>query len=214
MMKKIVLTGFEPFGGSDINPSILACKEFEGKNIDGYTISVYEIPLRFDDIKSTLESILEQENPQIVICTGQSSRSVISLERVAINIADIARSAYNCGAIPRDAILEETGNEGYFSTLPIRRIFNELEKNKVPTEISNSAGTYGCNQIFYHLMYLLNLKKYKIPAGFVHVPSLPEQAVGKRTPIMSMPSMSLELIVKALKIIIETTINEIEQTAE
>lgn len=208
-MKKIVLTGFESFGGSEINPSILACKEFRHKNIGEYVFAVYEIPLKFDEIKRTLESIIEKEKPQIVICTGQSPRSVISLERVAVNIADITRSAYNCGAKPRDVILEETGDDGYFSTLPIRRIFDELEKNKIPTEISNSAGTYGCNQIFYHLMYLLNLKNYKIPAGFVHVPSLPEQVVGKR-----IPSMSLELIVKALKTIIETTINDIEQKAE
>jgi len=200
-MKKIVLTGFEPFGGSNVNPSILACNEFFDKKIGEYEFSIHEIPLRFEEIKENIVRIIEKEKPQIIICTGQSSRNVISLERVAINIADVSRSAYNCGAKPRDVILEEEGNDGYFSNLPLREIYDELIKNKIPVEISNSAGTYGCNQIFYHLMYILNLKGYKIPAGFVHVPSLPEQAVGK-----NIPSMSLELIVKALKIIIEVTI--------
>jgi len=205
-MKKIVLTGFEPFGGSDINPSILACKEVSRKKFEGYEVSVHEIPLNFSNIKSNIQQIVHQEKPDIVICTGQSPRSVISLERVAINIADISKSAYNCGAKPNDVILENEGDDGYFSTLPIRKIFLELEKNKIPVEISNSAGTYGCNQIFYHLMFFLKLKKYKIPAGFVHVPSLPEQVVGKR-----IPSMSLDLIVQALELIIRTTIDELNK---
>ena len=201
---KIVLTGFEPFGGSDINPSILACKEVSKRNFENHDLVVYEIPLRFKEISNIIESILEQEQPHIVICTGQSPRSVISLERIAINIADVSKSAYNCGAKPTDTILHKNGDDGYFSTLPIREIFEELEKNKIPSEISNSAGTYGCNQIFYHLMNSLKLKNYNIPAGFIHVPSLPEQAIGKR-----IPSMSLELITKALEISINTTVKSL-----
>ncbi len=211
-MKKIVLTGFEPFGGSDINPSILACNEFANKNIGGYEFSIHEIPLRFNEIGSIISKIIDEDSPKIIICTGQSPRSAISLERVAINLADVTKSAYNCGAKPSNAILEENGADGYFSTLPIRDIFDELVKNKIPVEISNSAGTYGCNQIFYHLMYLLNLKKYKIPAGFVHVPSLPEQVVGRVVAGRAVPSMSLDLIVKALKIIIETTITKLNKS--
>jgi pyroglutamyl-peptidase len=205
-MKRIVLTGFEPFGGSDINPSILACREVSKRRFDGYTIVVHEIPLRFNEISDILENILDQEQPQIVICTGQSPRSVISLERIAINVADVSKSAYNCGAKPKDTILNKNGADGYFSTLPIREIFEELIKNKIPSEISNSAGTYGCNQIFYHLMNLLELKNYKIPAGFIHVPSLPEQAISK-----GIPSMSLELITKALEIIIKITIKSLNE---
>ncbi len=209
MVKKVILTGFEPFGGSDINPSILASQKISKRTIRGYEISVHKIPLRFNEIKETLELIVEKEEPQVIICTGQSTRSVISLERIAINMADVIKTAYNCGAKPNNMILEETGAAGYFSTLPIRKIKNELERNKIPTEISNSAGTYGCNQIFYHLMYLINLKNYKRLAGFVHIPSLPEQVIGKKT-----PSMSLDLIVKALEIIIRTTLDELESQVE
>ncbi len=204
MSKKIILTGFEPFGGSEVNPSIVACQDFNKKIIDGYKIKAIEIPLRYHEIKNIIERILTEEKPEIVICTGQSSRSVISLERIAINIASLEKSAYSCGTKPIDEILEDNGKEGYFSTLPIRKIKERLEENKIPCEISNSAGTFGCNQIFYHLMQFINNYEINIPAGFIHVPSLPEQVIGKNA-----PSMTLELITHALEIAITTTIKHL-----
>lgn len=207
MNNSVLLTGFEPFGGSDINPSIMACRKFEDKTIQGYLIKVSEIPLRYNEIKDTIESLIKQEQPKAVICTGQSPRPEISLERVAINIADISKSAYNCGSIPNNEILVKEAPAGYFSTLPLQQIKTELELNKIPVNISNSAGTYGCNQIFYHLMHFISEENLNIPAGFVHVPSLPEQVVGK-----NIPSMSLELIANALGIIINLAIQTVENT--
>ncbi len=205
MSKKIILTGFEPFGGSNVNPSILACKALE-KTIEGYEIKTIEIPLRYKEIKQIIESILIEEKPEILICTGQSPRAVISLERIAINIASLEKSAYNCGKKPLDEILEINGRNGFFATLPIRKIKNCLEENKIPCEISNSAGTFGCNQIFYHAMHFINHKEINIPAGFIHVPSLPEQVIGK-----NLPSMTLELIIQALEIAITTTIKHLHE---
>ena len=206
MSKKIILTGFEPFGGSEVNPSILACQSLNKKTVEGYEIKAIEIPLRYKDIKQYIESVLLKERPEIVICTGQSSRSVISLERIAINIASLENTAYSCGAKPIDEILDTNGNEGYFSTLPIRKIKDCLEKNKIPCEISNSAGTFGCNQIFYHLMQFISNNEINIPAGFIHVPSLPEQVIGK-----NFPSMTLELIIQALEIALKTTIEHLHE---
>ncbi|MHA1202550.1 MAG: pyroglutamyl-peptidase I [Candidatus Heimdallarchaeaceae archaeon] len=206
MSKKIILTGFEPFGGSEVNPSIKACQVFNNKIIDGYKIKAIEIPLRYNEIKPIIERILTKEKPEIVICIGQSSRSVISLERIAINIASLEKSVYSCGAKPMDEILEVNGKEGYFSTLPIRNIKVCLEENKIPCEISNSAGTFGCNQIFYHLMQFINSNEINIPAGFIHVPSLPEQVIGKNS-----PSMTLELIIHALEIAITATIQHLHK---
>jgi pyroglutamyl-peptidase len=204
MTKTIILTGFEPFGNSDVNPSILACQAFNGEDIEGYSIQSFEIPLVFKEIKERIISLLKQK-PNAIICTGQSPRSMISLERVAINIADASRIAYNCESKPTDEILEETGPAGYFSTLPIRKLKENLEKNNIPCEISNSAGAFGCNQIFYHLMYYLAEQEIEIPAGFIHVPSLPEQVIGKR-----IPSMSLDTIKRGLRIILQTLIEELE----
>ena len=196
--RKILLTGFEPFGESAVNPSIAACRRLEGKKVNGFEIVVEEIPLRFHEIRSAIEEHIARLDPAAVICTGQSSRALISLERVAINIAD-ARIPYNCGTHPVDERLNGEGPAAYFSALPLREILEAVKEAGVPVGISNSAGTFGCNQIFYHLMdyrYRLGLE---IPAGFIHVPCLPEQAINK-----AKPSMSLDLMVEALEVAAST----------
>ena len=196
--KKILLTGFEPFGGSTVNPSISACRRLEGKRVNGFEIVVEEIPLRFHEIRSAIEEHIARLDPAAVICTGQSSRALISLERVAINIAD-ARIPYNCGTHPVDERLNGEGPAAYFSALPLREILEAVKEAGVPVGISNSAGTFGCNQIFYHLMDYRSRLGLEIPAGFIHVPCLPEQAINK-----AKPSMSLDLMVEALKLAAST----------
>ena len=192
--RNILLTGFEPFGDSTVNPSISACRRLEGKEVDGFEIVVEEIPLRFREIRSTIEEHIARLGPAAVICTGQSGRASISLERVAINVAD-ARIPYNCGTHPVDEPLNREGPPAYFTALPLREILEAMREAGVPVAISNSAGTFGCNQIFYHLMDHRSRVGLEIPAGFIHVPCLPEQAVNKEK-----PSMSLDLIVEALEV--------------
>jgi pyroglutamyl-peptidase len=196
--KKILLTGFEPFGGSTVNPSISACRRLEGKRVDGFEIVVEEIPLRFHEIRSAIEEHIARLDPAAVICTGQSSRALISLERVAINVAN-ARIPYNCGTHPVDELLNGEGPAAYFSALPLMEILEAVKEAGVPVGISNSAGTFGCNQIFYHLMDYRSRLGLEIPAGFIHVPCLPEQAINK-----AKPSMSLDLMVEALKLAAST----------
>lgn len=196
--KIILLTGFEPFGGSSVNPSIEACKLLMNETYNGYTVKVEEIPLHFKEIKPKIIKHINSYNPSAVICTGQSSRSLISLERVAINIAN-ARIPYNCGSKPTDEKLEQHGPTGFFTKLPLRKLLESLTDAKIPAEISNTAGTFGCNQIFYHLMKHLEDNGINTPAGFIHVPSLPEQVVGSNK-----PSMSLQIIAEALRTIIKT----------
>jgi len=191
--RKILLTGFEPFGGNDVNPSILACRILEGKVFHGFTVVVEEIPLRYREIRGAIEGLIERHGPAAVVCTGQSGRAFIALERVAINVAN-ARIPYNCGAKPRDECLRSDGPAAYFTGLPLRRLLDGLREAKIPTEISNSAGTFGCNQIFYHLMDYVERKGLDLPVGFIHVPPLPEQVVEKGA-----PSMTVELIATALE---------------
>jgi len=191
-MMTILLTGFEPFGGSHINPSIEACKPLDGKEYNGYRVKVVEIPLRFDEVRASLVKSIEEIEPSAVLCTGQAGSSMIRLERVAINVAD-ARIAYNCGKQPVDEPIVEGRPVAYFSTLPLRKMLAAIEEEKVPVAISNSAGTFGCNHIFYDLMHYIEESDLGIPGGFIHVPSLPEQAMKKLG-----PSMSLDHIVKAL----------------
>jgi len=196
--KVILLTGFEPFGGAKVNPSILACRRLDGRRFNSYTVKVEEVPLRFEEIRRTIEGLLEKHKPAAAISTGQGGGSWLNLERVAINIADVTRVSYNCGAKPKDATLVEGGPAAYFTELPIRELLGKLRAGGVPAEISNSAGAFGCNQIFYHLMDYTTREKLGIPAGFIHVPKLPEQVVDTKE-----PHMSLDLIASGLEIVVE-----------
>ena len=199
MRGRVLLTGFEPFGGSHVNPSIEACRRLEGETFNGNRAVVEMIPLRYDDVRPKLLSALEKHRPSAVICTGQSAAATVNLERVAINVAD-ARIPYNCGTQPSDRAIVEAGPVAYWSRLPLRGILRALRDAGIPSAISNSAGTFGCNHIFYELMHHLDEEGLGIPAGFIHVPSLPEQVAEKGT-----PSMSLETTVRALRIAAEET---------
>jgi pyroglutamyl-peptidase len=193
----ILLTGFEPFGGSDVNPSIMACRRLDGRTFNGYRVAVEEIPLRYAEVRPRLVEAIECHSPSAVVCTGQSGAATVDVERVAINVAD-ARSPYNCGDQPRDRVIVEDGPAAYFTGLPYRRLLGAMEASGVPCSLSNSAGTYGCNQVFYELMHYLSVKGVEVPAGFIHVPSLPEQVVEKKT-----ASMSLETTVRGLEAALE-----------
>lgn len=196
--KVILLTGFEPFGGSEVNPSILACRELEGKTYNGYRAVVEEIPLRYHEIKGLIEDHIERHKPAAVVCTGQGGAGGLSVERVAINVAS-ARMPYNCGYKPLDEPLNSDGPVAYWTKLPFRELLEALKEAGVPSRLSNSAGTFGCNQIFYHLMDYLARESVDVPAGFIHVPMLPEQVLEKR----NVASMSLDLIARGLEVVVE-----------
>ena len=193
----ILLTGFEPFSGSDVNPSILACRELEGKTFNGYRVVVEEIPLRFHEINDIIKGHVSRYNPAAVVSTGQGGGGGLSVERVAINVGS-ARMPYNCGYKPIDEPLNADGPVAYWTRLPYRRMLEGLKGAGVPVRLSNSAGTFGCNQIFYHLMDHLANEDIKIPAGFIHVPLLPRQALERGS-----ASMSLDLIAKGFEVIVE-----------
>ena len=192
-MKKVLITGFDPFGGESINPAIEAVKLLPDE-IDGAKIVKLEIPTVFNKSISKLEEALEQEKPDIAICVGQAGgRYDITVERVAINVDD-ARIADNEGNQPIDNAIFEDGENGYFSNLPIKAMVKKIRDNNVPASVSNSAGTFVCNHIMYGLLYHINKNYNNVKGGFIHIPFLPEQVVDKR----NTPSMSLEDIVKGL----------------
>ncbi|MDR7857515.1 pyroglutamyl-peptidase I [Tissierella sp.] len=198
---KVLVTGFEPFGGEEVNPALEAVKMLKDELL-GAKIVKLELPTVFGKSREILEIALEKEDPDIVICVGQAGgRDKISIERVAINIDD-AGIADNGGNQPLDETIVKGGDVGYFSTLPIKAILNKLKENKIPCEISNSAGTYVCNHIMYSLLYNIDKKYNNIVGGFIHIPYIPEQVINKGMA----PSMSLDYIVKGLTIAIETSI--------
>ncbi len=200
-MMKVLVTGFEPFGGESINPALESIKKLDDE-ILGVKIVKLELPTVFKKSIDKLGEALEREKPDITICVGQAGgRDKISIERVAINIED-AGIPDNEGNQPIDEPIFSNGNTAYFSTLPIKAIVKAMKENNVPAEISNTAGTYVCNHIMYGLLYNIDKKYPNMKGGFIHIPYIPEQVLNK----YKAPSMSLDYIVKGLTIAIETTI--------
>ncbi len=197
----VLITGFEPFGGESINPSWLTVHQLSGQRILGHEIVGACLPTAFDASLAQLAGLIEQYRPDLVIALGQAGgRSGISLERIAINIDD-ARIPDNHGAQPIDQPVIEGAPAAYFSSLPIKAMLKQLHAADLPAEVSNSAGTYVCNHVFYGLMHLCQFYP-NMRAGFVHIPYVLEQAIAHP----GAPGMALNDIVRALAIIVRCAI--------
>lgn len=173
----VLLTGFDAFGGETINPSWLAVKGLHGRQIAGHPIVAAQLPTVFDDSLTTLRQLLLQHKPMLTICVGQAGgRSALSLERVAINVND-ARIADNAGAQPVDTPVAPDAPAAYFTGLPIKAMLLALQQEGVAAEVSQTAGTFVCNHVFYSLMHFLASERgfKEARGGFIHVPFLPEQ---------------------------------------
>ena len=198
---KVLITGFDKFGGESINPSNL-CVNSLPDVIDNIEIKKITLPTVFKDSSRVLEENIDLFSPNIVICIGQAGgRSKITPERIAINIDD-ARIPDNIGNSPIDETIRKDGENAYFSTLPIKAIVDELNKNNIPSTISNTAGTFVCNHIMYESLYLTSTKYPNIKAGFIHIPYIEEQVLDKP----NMPYMKKEDIIVALELIIKTAV--------
>ena len=195
MKGKILLTGYEPFLDMKKNPSMEAIRLLDGMAYNGYEVVVEELPMKYAEVRDIIRGLVDIHQPAAVICTGVSSIATdIPVERIAINVGS-AEGRVNFGYERLDQTLNPDGPTAYWSTLPIREIVKAIKEAGIPAHISNSAGTQGCNLVFYHLMDYIAEKNLRIPGGFIHVPRLPENAVGSRN-----PSMSLLDSAKALEI--------------
>ena len=199
---RVLITGFDKFGGESINPSSL-CVNSLPDVIDNIEIKKVTLPTVFKDSSRVLEENIKLFSPNIVICVGQAGgRSKITPERIAINIDD-ARIPDNIGNSPIDEAIRKDGENAYFSTLPIKAIVDKLNKNNIPSAISNTAGTFVCNHIMYEALYITSKNYPNIKAGFIHIPYIEEQVADKP----NMPYMKKEDIIIALKLIIKTAVN-------
>lgn len=189
---KILVTGFDPFGGEPTNPAIESVKRID-ENIEGAEIIKLEIPTVFHKASDVVEAKIKEVKPDVILSVGQAGgRYGITVERVAIN-EDDARIEDNEGNQPIDVKIREDGAPAYFASLPIKAMVEEIKKENIPASVSNSAGTFVCNHIMYQDLYLA--EKYgDIKAGFIHVPFLTEQVVDKP----NTASMSLDDIVRGL----------------
>jgi pyroglutamyl-peptidase len=199
--RTVLLTGFEPFNGAAINPSWEAVRALDGWSGPGFAVVARQLPCVFGTALDVLRESIAGVRPDIVIAVGQAGgRSEISLERVAINVDD-ASIRDNAGNQPVDTPVAADGPAAYFTTLPVKAIVNALRLRGFPSGVSQTAGTFVCNHVFYGLMH--HAVGQPLKAGFIHVPFLPEQAADRPE---RPPSMALRDIVDALRIAVEVAV--------
>ena len=191
---KIIVTGFDPFGGEKINPSIECVKALP--EVEGVELIRLELPTVFKESAKRLNEVINEVKPDAVLSVGQAGRRPgITIERIAINVDD-ARIPDNISQQPIDETIQTKGAAAYFSTLPIKRIVKAIREAGISAEVSNSAGTFVCNHIMYQALFAATKADKPFKAGFMHIPFIPEQTTDK-------PSLPLEESTKALQIAIE-----------
>lgn len=206
---KILVTGFDPFGGEPINPAIESVKRLPD-NIAGAEIIKLEIPTVRKKSLEKIEKAINEHNPDVILSIGQAGgRFDISIERVGINLDDF-RIPDNEGNQIIDEPIFPDGENSYFVKLPVKAMVQNVQKNNIPASVSYTAGTFVCNHVLYGVLYLIE-KKYKgKKSGFIHIPFLPQQVVDKG----NMPSMELNTIVKGLTAAIEAIVKNNEDIKE
>lgn len=199
-MKKVLITGFEPFAGATVNPALEAMKRLHGVALAGGNIVTCQVPVvRYQAVEAVIAAI-EYHQPDVVITVGQAAgRASITPERIAINLDDY-RIADNAGNQPIDEAIIADAPAAYFTTLPIKAITHAMHAQGIPCEVSYTAGTFVCNHLFYGVQHYLRHRTIK--HGFIHIPLLPEQALDN-----AQPSMTLDMMVEGLKIAAQVSLD-------
>ncbi|WP_035052262.1 pyroglutamyl-peptidase I [Carnobacterium pleistocenium] len=198
---KLLVTGFDPFGGEKINPALEAVRGL-ADSIKGAEIKKLEIPTVFGKSAEVVRAAIEEFHPDVVLNVGQAGgRFAMTPERVAINVDD-ARIPDNEGNQPIDEAIQEQGKAAYFTQLPVKAIATAIKAAGIPGAVSNTAGTFVCNHIMYQVQYLIDTQYPAIKGGFIHVPFIPEQVVDKS----NLPFMNLTDITKGLTAAIEAIV--------
>ncbi|GAB3604224.1 pyroglutamyl-peptidase I [Microbacterium aureliae] len=197
-MTRVLLTGFEPFGGDAFNPSREVVR-FLAQTWSGPGEIVADVlPVAFDEAGRRLRALIERHSPDVVLATGLAGgRAVVGVERIAVNLID-ARIPDNDGAQPVDEPSVPGAPAARFATLPVKRIARDLVAAGVPAEVSHSAGTYVCNHVFYTA---LDAAPVGVRAGFLHLPWTAEHA-----PARDAASLSFFDVARGVTVAIETAI--------
>ena len=197
---RVLVTGFEPFGGASLNPSELLVEELAKEKLPGVDLKTAILPVEFDRAAETLLAKINEFSPSVVICFGQAEgRSTITPEKIAINLDD-ARIADNSGDLRKQQEIEVGGADGHFSTLPVEKMVLAINEAGVAASLSLSAGSFVCNHIFYRMQQALLGRGIK--SGFVHLPLVPEQSAQ----FPNQPTMSLNQMISAAKAAILSTL--------
>lgn len=197
---KILLTGFEPFGGSELNPSAMVVDALTSNPPPGIELIGVILPVIGVEAGDRVVELAESESPDAIILLGEATgRTGISIEQVAINLRDY-RMTDNAGTCTTDEAVVEGAPDAYFATLPIMRLVDAIRAIGVPASRSLTAGAFLCNEISYRVLHANALAGRSIPAGFVHLPRVPEQCVETETPHAS---MALDQQIAAVRAILQ-----------
>lgn len=189
-MKRILLTGFEPFDGERTNPSWQAVRVAAGHPMPGLTLATAELPCVFGDALTALRAAVDATDPDLVVCVGQAGgRPDLTVERVAINLDD-ARIPDNAGARPTDRPVVPGGPAAYFATLPVKACVAAVRAAGLPASVSHTAGTFVCNHVFYGLLHLAATERPGLRGGFVHVPYAPGQVLDRSAPALPVAAVA------------------------
>jgi len=203
MMRTVLITGFEPFGGETVNPSWEVVKQLDGAIIDDCRVVARQLPCVFGESLSVLNAAIDALQPSVVLAVGQAGGRVdVTVERVAINVDD-ARIPDNHGQQPVDVAIVEGGPAAWFSTLPIKAIVAALRESGIPASVSQTAGTFVCNHVMYGVLHKL-ADNPEVKGGFIHIPYLPEQAAAHP----GAPSMATQTVKQALEIAITVALRQ------
>lgn len=201
-MPTVLLTGFGPFGGHDDNPSQAVVRALDDKVVAGHRIVGRALPVEFGASLRALRRAIRQLRPVLVICVGQAGgRANLSLERVAINVDD-ARIPDNAGAQPVDTAVVAGGPAAYFTTLPVKAMLVALTRAGIPAEVSQTAGTFVCNHVFYGTMHALRRHR-AVRGGFIHIPYSDAQAACHP----GQPGLPLETMIDGVRIAVEAALS-------
>lgn len=206
MPRTVLLTGFEPFDGESINPSWEAVSALDGARVAGGLVHARRLPCLFGDSLRVLRAEMRALRPDLIICVGQAGgRAGVTPERIAINLDD-ARIADNAGRKRIDAPVVRGGPAAYWSTLPVKAIVAAIRGKEIPAEVSQTAGTFVCNHVFYGLMHALarSRRRPQPRGGFMHLPYLPEQTRDKK----GKPSLSIERMIDALRLAVAVSLKQ------
>ncbi|MFF7367569.1 pyroglutamyl-peptidase I [Streptomyces tricolor] len=201
-MTRVLVTGFEPFAQDTYNPSWAAARLLEKNPPDGAEVTAVQLPCVFGKSLSVLRDAVRGTDPALVVSIGLSPRNGISVERVAINVNDCPIPD-NAGRQPVDEPIVAEGPAAYFSTLPIKRCVTEVQKTGMYAEVSQTAGTFVCNHVFYGLMHLLATEGEQRRGGFVHIPHTPEMPAVARGQV---PSLPVEITANGLRVVLSTAL--------
>ena len=194
--RQILLTGFDPFDGDPVNPSGEVAKQLEGRMVGDHVVRSAILPVQHEAARAVVAPLLEAPGLAAVVHLGLAGgRARISLERVAVNVMDYSRPDAH-GQVLRDVACVEGGPAACFSTLPLRTMLAALTAEGIPAAISNTAGTYLCNDISYTTLHALARRGRSTPAGFVHLPFLPSMVSAHN---LEEASMDLPVMVRAIE---------------